>query len=109
MIQAFNPNEKYQLEFYNPFKKYHIVIFQKMFYNKAPQLAKRLKRNNTRIILDLNVNYLDKSFLADNEKYLHQALIKFLPLTDGIITPSPYIKDELINKFQKQNQLSRHQ
>lgn len=87
------------LSFFNPFMKYDILIFQRIFSKKAYLIASKYKRMGTKIILDINVNYFDKTSEII-EKQQSDDIINFLNLTDLIITTSDYLKNYIEhNKF----------
>ncbi|MHA1284644.1 MAG: hypothetical protein ACTSQP_19255 [Promethearchaeota archaeon] len=88
-------NPKFSLQFYHPLKHYDIVIFQKIFSNKAFKIASKLKKKGTKIILDINVNYFDKNskFIYD---YQYRNIKNFIKVVDVIITTTNYLKDFII-------------
>jgi len=77
---------------YYPFFKYDVVIFQKAFSKNHILLAEKLKKKETKIILDINVNYLDEKddYITNNQK---QNVQEFIKLADAVITSSQYLKD----------------
>ena len=84
---------------YRAFKKYDIVVFQKSFYEKHYRLARKLRARGTKIVLDVNVNYFEKTgeTLQVTEKHI-EALHRFLELTDTIFTSSSYLT-EIAGKY----------
>ena len=84
---------------YSICKKYDIVIFQKSFNEKHYRLARKLRARCTRIVLDINVNYFEKTgeTLQVTEKHI-EALHRFLELTDTIFTSSSYLA-EIAGKY----------
>jgi glycosyltransferase involved in cell wall biosynthesis len=103
IITAFNNSKDYFLEIYKPYKKYDLVIFQKYFDKNAYATAKSLKETGTKIILDINVNYYDKSFLEKELLYQHKDVIKFTKLADGITTSTTYIRNYIKKIFPKKS------
>lgn len=96
IINSFKNNPNYKLEIFNKKHKYNIVIFQKIFNEKAIILAKELKKYDTKIVLDINVNYYNnKSSIISEKQY--QNIIDFTKLCDAVITPSNYIKTYIEN------------
>lgn len=79
---------------YNTFKKYDIVVFQKAFEKKHYDIAKKLKSQGSRIVLDLNVNYFEKKGETRQvtEKQV-ESLHSFLKLTDTVLVSSPNLKE----------------
>lgn len=99
VINNFNKDEKHFLELYKPWKKYDIVIFQKKFDDKALRLAEKLKSKGTKIILDINVNYYDKSALEETNAYMNEQIINFTRISDGIISSSEYLENYIKKLF----------
>ncbi len=96
IINIFRNNPDYFLELYKPWQKYDIVIFQKKFDEKAFHLAQKLKQQGTKIVLDINVNYYDKTILGvlnKDESANHPKILRFTEIADGVITSTEYIKD----------------
>lgn len=91
VINNFENSEKYFLEIYKPWKKYDLVIFQKKFDSKALKLAQKLRKKETKIVLDINVNYFDPEIQEKKYEYMHKGVLKFVSVSDGIITSSLYI------------------
>ena len=102
VINAFKNDKKYFLEIYKPAFNYNLIIFQKYFDKKAYLLAKKLKQNKSKIILDLNVNYFEKR-TKKIRKTQYNDILKFSKLCDAIIVSSPflfnYIKRLSLNKY----------
>ena len=92
IINLFINDNNFFLEIYKPWKKYDVVIFQKKFDKKALLLAKKLKSVNSKIILDINVNYYDKSFLDEKLLYQHDDILNFTKISDAILTTTSYIQ-----------------
>lgn len=98
VIKMFQVNKDFLVGFYNPFKKYNVVIFQKKFDERAFNTAKKLKKRNMRIILDINVNYYDTSSKLITKKQ-NKDIIKFTKLADGIIVPTNFLAEFVKNIF----------
>ncbi len=77
---------------YNPFLRYDLVIFQKAFKSKFLALAEKLKFAKTKIVFDINVNYIDSDtiFVTDQQK---RDIKEMLDLADLVITPSSYLRE----------------
>jgi len=99
VINNFNNDENYFLELYKPWKKYDIVIFQKKFDNEALKLAKKLKLKGTKVVLDINVNYYDKSALEKTSLCMNKQIIEFTKVADSIISSSEYLKNYIRKMF----------
>ncbi len=96
VINNFQSSDEYFVELYKPWKHYDIVIFQKKFDEQALQLAKKLKKQGVKIILDINVNYYDKTILGvlnQDESANHPKILRFTETADGVITSTDYIQD----------------
>lgn len=96
IINNFQSSDEYFVELYKPWKHYDIVIFQKKFDDKALRLAQALKKRGTKVVLDINVNYYDKTILGvlnEDESVNHPKIIRFTELTDGVIASTEYIRD----------------
>src|SRR3972149_2042426 len=93
VINNFQNSKDYFLELYKPWKKYDVVIFQKKFDDKALRLAQKLKKKGVKIILDINVNYYDRTVLNTSAMPQHNQIIQFTQIVDGIIASTEYIKN----------------
>lgn len=91
IIDAFRKNQKFDVELYRKNQNYNIIIFQKYFNENAYRKAVLHKKKGTKIILDINVNYYDKS-INKIQKKQHENIIKFTKLCDAAITSSKYLK-----------------
>jgi len=95
IIEGFKGDTEFEVSLYTLTKKYDIVIFQKHFNRRARILAKILKLFNTKIIFDINVNYLGE----DNNKDIYVnmkhkiSIIKMFDISDYILTSSYALKD----------------
>ncbi len=92
-IIRFLKNSGIKTDLYRPFEKYDIVIFQKSFSESHYKLAKKLSNAGIKIILDVNVNYFEKTGETKQvtEKQIGD-LHRFLDLTDTVLVSSHYIK-----------------
>jgi len=76
---------------YKPFLKYDLIIFQKAFKGRFLELARHLRRKGTKILLDINVNFIDEDEHFVNST--HQSAIKeMLEICDGVVVSSPFLK-----------------
>ncbi len=78
--------------FYSRLRRHSFVVFQKAFDEKALSLAVKLSRKKVRIVLDINVNYID----SDTESVTRQQqenIRVMVDMADFVITPSPYLRD----------------
>jgi len=82
---------------YISFFRYDIVIFQKAFSKKFISLAKKLKNKNTKIIFDINVNYIDSDDLLVTLQQ-QKDIREMLKISDAVIVPSSFLKD-LYSKY----------
>ena len=80
---------------YRSFKKYDLVIFQKDFSDDAIKLANKLKSQGTKVIFDINVNYLEKKGEANS--YIKQQqtdnILRMIDLSDALIVSSNKLKE----------------
>ncbi len=100
VINMFRGSKDYFLELYKPFKSYDVVIFQKYFNQKAYSLAKKLKENNgnkVKVVLDINVNYYDKSWQKAQGDF--DNVIKFTEIADVVVVTADYLRDFIKNMF----------
>ncbi len=98
IINAFKNNDIFHLELFKKRNNYQIVIFQKHFNKNAYNLAQELKKRKTKIVLDINVNYLlDDSKIILNEQ--RKDFIRFIKICDAVIVSSIYLKNFLSNKI----------
>lgn len=98
ILYSYNNSNKYLLEFYNPLWDYDILVFQKIFDEKALEIAKRAKARGTKIILDLNVNFFDEvSQIIGNDQ--RRQVKDFINFADYVITTSPHLKEKFAAYF----------
>jgi glycosyltransferase involved in cell wall biosynthesis len=90
----------YNSEIFNYKKKYNYVLFQKSFNLDARILAKKLKIQKTKIIFDINVNYIENNNIEN--VFLSKAhtddVKRMLDLSDCVITSSEMLK-EIYSKY----------
>jgi glycosyltransferase involved in cell wall biosynthesis len=74
-------------ELYRPFFRYDAVVFQKAFEADHRELAARLRARGTRVVLDINVDYLheDPEFVPARKR---EAMRLMLPLVDLVVASS---------------------
>lgn len=101
IIKYLNQTSKFSAELYKNWKehKYDVVIFQKYFNHKAYKLANRLRSKGIKIILDINVNYYEKSntvFVHENQR---KDIFSFTEVANGIITTTEYLKHIIAKHF----------
>lgn len=98
VIKMFFDNEDFLVELYNPLRKYDMVIFHKKFDKAALFLAKKLKREGTQIILDINVNYYDLSskFITRQQ---NKDILVFTKFVDKVITPTVFLQETIKKIF----------
>lgn len=99
VINNFQNSPDYFLELYKPWKNYDIVVFQKKFDTGALQLAQKLKRKGTKILLDINVNYYDTTALNTDEIHQYDQIVQFTQIVDGIVTSTKYIESYVKKLF----------
>jgi glycosyltransferase involved in cell wall biosynthesis len=95
VIRAFNNSDRFTLEVYRPWRKYDAVIFQKTFDEKAFRLALRLKKT-TKIVLDINVNYFDHTWMKKGELNQNKNICRFMTLTDHLLVSTNYLKQYIL-------------
>jgi len=88
-------NTSFSASFYNPLKRYDILVFQKNFSKKAQDIAKRYRNLGSKTLFDINVNYFDRTSKRITAKQ-HVDIIRFIEHVDKIITTTEYIKDFII-------------
>ena len=100
IVKHLNQTTGFSAELYKNWKKsrYDIVIFQKYFNHKAYNLATELKKKGIKIILDVNVNYYEKSNKCFVNEDQRKDIFSFTKITDGIITTTKYL-ELLITKY----------
>ncbi|KKU54940.1 MAG: hypothetical protein UX75_C0015G0001, partial [Candidatus Moranbacteria bacterium GW2011_GWE2_47_10] len=103
IIKSFANDNDFFVEIYKPWKKYDLVVFQKKFDESANSLAKKLKAGGVKIVLDINVNYYDKSFLNEDPKFQNRDVMNFTEICDGVITTTEYIRDYVLGLFPNKN------
>ncbi len=81
-----------QAELYRPFLSYGAVVFQKSFAPEHLRLAKELKRKGARVLLDINVNYLelDEQFVPPSHR---EDVKRMLAVIDGLVVASAHLAD----------------
>lgn len=101
IIKYLNQTSKFSAELYKNWKgdKYDVAIFQKYFNHKACKLANRLIRKGIKIILDINVNYYEKSKTAFVHENQRRDISSFTELADGIITSTKYLQHIIAKYF----------
>lgn len=82
-------------ELYKPFKKYRIAVFQKSFSAESIKLAEKLKKQGTKIIFDINVNYVEKQGEAIHYITREQTenVLKMIDLSDEVLVSSDKLKE----------------
>jgi glycosyltransferase involved in cell wall biosynthesis len=103
VIKMFWKDKEYLIELYNPFQKYDIVIFQKKNDQKAFTLAKKLKKNGTKIVLDTNVNYYNSSSKFISKQQTNDIVV-FSNIADRIIVPTKFLQHS-IKKMMSQKEI----
>ena len=78
------------VEFYDPNVIYDVVIFQKCFQDEHINLAKTLKLIGTKIVFDINVNYVylkgpARSYVSEKQQ---KNVLSMLKVSDAVITSS---------------------
>jgi hypothetical protein len=94
VIRALRKTTTLRVGLYMPFRRYDIVVFQKVFSEQAYTQACSLKDSGTRIVLDINVNYYDvvsKKILPSQR----DAIIRFTHICDAVIASTHHIAKEV--------------
>lgn len=94
IFQCLN-NKEINARFYNPFIKYDILLFQKVFSEKPTQIASKYKKKERKVILDLNVNYFEKNSKTILKQQTRDIQL-FINYVDLIITTTDYLRDYII-------------
>ncbi len=100
VIKMFRYDKDFLVKLYGPFRKYDIAIFQKKFDERAFRIAKKLKEKNTKVLLDINVNYYDASSKYIQKKQ-SEDVIRFTELADGVIATTGFLKESIKTIFPK--------
>ena len=105
IIKHLNQTTEFSAELYKNWKKgkYDIVIFQKYFNHKAYNLATELKKKGIKIILDVNVNYYEKSNKGFVKEDQRKDIFSFTKIADAIITTTEYLELIIAKYFQTKN------
>lgn len=74
-----------------PCLKYDIVVFQKAFSAPFIKQAKKLKQRGTKIVLDINVNYIDDDGECVSSEQ-QENILEMIKLCDCILTSSEYLR-----------------
>ncbi|MDH3974325.1 MAG: hypothetical protein OEV42_08600 [Deltaproteobacteria bacterium] len=92
-INKFLRSKGFDSDLYKSYKKYDVLIFQKAFSEDHFKIAQKMVNKGCKIILDINVNYFEKSGKTKQvtEKHIDD-LHKFLTLTDVVLTSSEFLK-----------------
>jgi glycosyltransferase involved in cell wall biosynthesis len=101
IIKHLNQTTEFSAELYKNWKRsrYDIVIFQ----NKAYNLATELKKKGIKIILDVNVNYYEKSNKGFVKEDQRKDIFSFTKIADAIITTTEYLELIIAKYFQTKN------
>jgi len=98
-VMRFLNNNHFIAELYNKEHKYELVIFQKCFKNEHIKLAKSLKRKGIIVILDMNVNYIDKDSNSEFvTKEQNENIRIMLGFADHLLVSSPMLA-QIYSKF----------
>jgi len=102
IIHYFKNDKNYLLEKYSSSTNYNIVIFQKSFDGQYFKKAIELKNRGAKIILDINVNYIDISENGQIGASLKQRkdILNMISICDIILVSSDYLR-ELYSNFCK--------
>ncbi len=103
VIRAFCSSNTFQGELFKSWNTYKVVIFQKKFDQEAYVLAKKLKEKGTKIVLDVNVNYFDPSWMQEGDLKQFEDAKKFIDLCDSILVTTDQLKQVLTESFHKTN------
>lgn len=111
IIEYLNQTTKFSVELYKNWKedKYDVVVFQKYFSHKAYTLANHLRRKGIKIILDINVNYYERSsmvFVHENQK---KDIFSFTELADGVIASTEYLEHIIAKHFSTKSVVTIHE
>lgn len=86
-------------ELFRPWRRYRVVIFLKSMSGACYRLARKLRQQGTRVIFDLNVDYLSPPLGADYYDGMQptdqqrQSAKNMIAVSDGIIADSGYLTD----------------
>ncbi len=98
VIRVLNREKGVRAELYSFFGKYDAVVFQKTFSEKYISLAAKLKKRGVKVILDINVNYIDPDSTQVSEKQ-RDDMARFLSIADAVIVSSPYLMERYGSVF----------
>jgi len=91
LINYFKGSPDIKAELYNSKKRYDIVVFQKLFNERAFKMARDLQLLGTKTVFDIGTNYLDldKECVSKSQRDL---CIRMLSVVDAVSVSSPFLK-----------------
>lgn len=93
LINYFKDDPDINVELYNSYKKYDIVVFQKLFTDAAIREAQRVKIvNGSKTVFDIGINYieLDDECVSESQVVNCKRMLKVI---DHMSVSSPFLKE----------------
>lgn len=93
IIKQLKRGSLFKASLFDEHRDYDLVVFQKCFGPEHLELAGKLKKKGVRLVLDINVNYLDVEEGVSFVNEEHRAnLFKMLEISDAVLTASPWLE-----------------
>ncbi|MCA9409515.1 MAG: polysaccharide deacetylase family protein [Candidatus Omnitrophica bacterium] len=99
IIKSFKKSKSYQVELFNPKKKYDLYIFQKFFNADALKFLSQFKNYGAKALLDINVNYFEYRGTEKISKEQTQEIFTFAEKIDGFIAASAFLEKKIKTCF----------
>jgi glycosyltransferase involved in cell wall biosynthesis len=99
VINYLNKTDNFYAELYKPWRKYDLCIFQKYFNDSAYKKLIRIKKQGTRTLLDVNVNYFEHSNTDQVTEEQIKQIMRFGKKVDGFITVSAFLNRVVLKYF----------
>ena len=98
IINYLNKTDIFSANLYKPGKKYDICIFQKYFNSNAYDKLIEIKKQGTKVLLDINVNYFEPFDTDKITKRQTNEIMRFGKKVDGFITASGFL-NKVIKRY----------
>ena len=98
VINYLNKTNNFFAELYKPWRKYDICVFQKYFNADALDKLIKIKKQGTKVLLDINVNYFENLGTDRITEKHTRDIMRFGKEVDGFITVSTFLK-KVVQKY----------